>query len=156
MGFSDGGYAGYKLAALHPELVKRLIVIGASDRPKGSRIDQASYTPELLLGQSKDYFESRLALMPEPKRWGECLSWINKLYNEDFISIETFEKIKCPALVMGGDLDGGHSAEALVKASRLISNSSLAIIGGCSHVVFYCNFPAVWDNVDFFLKNGKI
>jgi len=156
LGFSDGGYAGYKLAALHPKLVKKLIVIGASDRPKGSRIDQANYTPELLLGQSKDYFESRLALMPEPKRWGECLSWINKLYNEDFISKETFEKIKCPALVMGGDQDGGHSAEALVKASRQINNSSLAIIGGCSHVVFYCNFPAVWDNVDFFLKNGKI
>ena len=94
--------------------------------------------------------------MPEPKRWGECLSWINKLYNEDFISIETFEKIKCPALVMGGDLDGGHSAEALVKAFRLIRNSSLAIIGGCSHVVFYCNFPAVWENIDFFLKNEKI
>ena len=156
LGFSDGGYAGYKLAALHPDLVKMLIAIGASDRPKGSRVNQANYTPEMLIGQAKEYFESRLALMPEPKRWGECLARINKLYNEDYISKETFEKIKCPALVIGGDRDGGHSAEDLVKASKMIAQSSLAIIGGCSHVVFFCNFPAVWDNVDFFLKNGKI
>ena len=156
LGFSDGGYAGYKLAALHPELVKKMVVIGASDRPRGSRLNSANYTPEMLLDQSKDYFESRLALMPEPKRWGECLSRINKLYNEDYVSKETFEKIKCPVLVMGGDRDGGHSAEDLVKASKMIAKSSLAIIGGCSHVVFYCNFSAVWDNVDFFLKNREI
>ena len=156
LGFSDGGYAGYKLAALHPELVKKMIVIGASDRPKGSRLNSANYTPQMLLDQSKEYFESRLALMPEPKRWGECLSKINSLYNEDYMSRETFEKIKCPVLVMGGDRDGGHSTEDLTKAARMISNSSLAIIGGCSHVVFFCNFPAVWENVDFFLKNEKI
>jgi pimeloyl-ACP methyl ester carboxylesterase len=156
LGFSDGGSAAYTLAALHPELVKKLIDIGSGDHPKDGRVNKANYTPEMLLGQAKDYFDSRLALMPEPKRWGECLAWMNKLYNEDYLSKETFEKIKCPTLVMGGDRDEGNSVEALLKASRMISNSSLAIIGGCHHVVFYCNFPAVWESVDFFLKNGKI
>ena len=34
LGFSDGGMASLKLSALHPELVKKLITIGAGDLPK--------------------------------------------------------------------------------------------------------------------------
>lgn len=38
IGFSDGGYSGLTLAALHPELVKKLVAIGAGDhRPAGRR-----------------------------------------------------------------------------------------------------------------------
>jgi pimeloyl-ACP methyl ester carboxylesterase len=147
LGFSDGGYSGYKLAATHPELVKKLIVIGAADRPKNRTVVKRDYTPELLLSQAKEYFESRLAIMPEPKRWGEILSNINKLYNEDFLSTETFQKIKCPALVMGGDRDEGHPVEGLTTVYRSISNSSLSIINGCDHVVFFCNMEAMWQSM---------
>ena len=34
IGFSDGGMSGLKLAALYPELVSRLIVMGVGDRPQ--------------------------------------------------------------------------------------------------------------------------
>ena len=147
LGFSDGGYAAYKLAATHPELVKKLIVIGASDRPKTRKVVKSNYTPEMLLEQSKEYFEGRLTLMPEPKRWGECLSMLNKLYDEEALSIETFSKIKCPTLVLGGDSDNGHPVEGLAVAYRSIPGSQLSIVPGCHHVVFYCNFPAVWESL---------
>jgi pimeloyl-ACP methyl ester carboxylesterase len=152
LGFSDGGYSGYKLAALYPQVVKRLIVIGASDRPAGSPREQAKYSTENLLKTSEEYFKSRLAIMPQPERWGESLEKLNRLYNEENLSKETFEKIKCPVLLMTGDRDGYHTVEAVVKASRLISNSQLSVIPGCSHVVFYCNFPAVWESIQPFLK----
>ena len=153
LGFSDGGYSGYKLAAMHPEVVKKLIVIGAGDRPKDRKIEKkTNYTPELLLGQSKEYFESRLAMMPEPKRWGECLAKLNKLYDEDYLSKETLEKIKCPSLVLGGDRDYGHTVEALNSAHKYIKDSQLSIVPGCNHVVFYCNFPVVWDSIEPFIK----
>lgn len=155
LGFSDGAYSGYKLAALHPELVKNLIAIGAADRPEGGPREKAAYTPESLLKSSGDFFKSRLALMPEPNRWGENLTRLNRLYNDDYISKETFAQIKCPVLVMSGDRDGGHSVEAVVTAAKMIPNAQLSIIAGCSHVVFFCNFPAVWETTQAFLKNVK-
>ncbi|MEJ7646104.1 MAG: alpha/beta hydrolase [Chryseolinea sp.] len=152
LGFSDGAYSGYKLAALYPDIVKKLIAIGASDRPKGSKREKANYSPESLMAGSGDFFKKRVALMPAPDKWGESLLKLNGLYNDDFISKETFEKIKCPVLVMSGDRDDYHSVEAVTAAARMLPKSQLSIIPGCDHVVFYCNFPATWEAINPFLK----
>ena len=90
--------------------------------------------------------------MPEPTRWNEQLAKLNKLYNEDYVSVETFEKIKCPVLVMSGDRDDYQSLEGIVKCVKAIPDARLSIIPGCRHVVFYCNFPAVWEALQPFLK----
>lgn len=150
LGFSDGGYSAYKLAASYPAVVKKIIVIGAADRPKG-RAEKVNYSKDILLGQAKEYFESRLKIMPQPERWNECLGYLNKLYNDEVLSTETFSKIKCPALVMGGDRDGGHPIEGLTTAHREIKGSQLSIIPNCGHVVFYCNFPSLWEAIKPFL-----
>lgn len=151
LGFSDGAFAGYKLAAVYPQAVKRLVAIGAGDRPTDVNRAKRIYSPAGLLSGSKAFFEGRLALMPEPKRWAECLSMLNQLYNQDFLSRETFGQIRCPVLVMGGDQDAYESVEQLIKAARAIPKSQLSIIPGCGHVVFHCNFPAVWSAVRPFL-----
>jgi pimeloyl-ACP methyl ester carboxylesterase len=44
LGFSDGAYSGLKLAALYPEMIKKLIVIGASDFPKNNNRKKLNYT----------------------------------------------------------------------------------------------------------------
>ena len=77
---------------------------------------------------------------------------MSKLYNEDYVSVETFEKIKCPVLVMSGDRDDYQSLEGIVKCVKAIPDARLSIIPGCRHVVFYCNFPAVWEALQPFLK----
>ena len=82
LGFSDGGFAGLKLAAIHPELVKKLIAIGASDYPLSPTREKYNYTPEGLLKSDSAFFVPKLALMPEPKRWRESLNKCNKMYNE--------------------------------------------------------------------------
>jgi pimeloyl-ACP methyl ester carboxylesterase len=152
IGFSDGAFSALKLTAMHPELVIRLVSIGASDYPKNRPPDNYNYTPESLMKSDSAFFASRIALMPEPKRWRECLSMLNKLYNEDYLSSETFEKIKCPVLVMNGDKDGYNPIDAVVKYKKAIANAQLAIIPGCDHVVLYCNFPAVWESIKPFLN----
>lgn len=152
MGFSEGGYSGLKLAALYPQLVKKLIVIGASDIPKNNSRQKFNYTAKDLMKNDSAFFTARSALMPQPERWNETLSKLNKLYNEDYMSTETFSKIKCPTLVMSGDRDAYHSIEDVVKCAKSISKSQLSIIPGCSHVVFFCNFPAVWEAIDPFLN----
>jgi pimeloyl-ACP methyl ester carboxylesterase len=156
LGFSDGAFSGLKLAALHPEVVNKLITIGAGDFPLASSIGRKlNYTVKSLMKSDSAFFVSRIALMPEPKRWGECLSKLNKLYDDDFISTETFEKIKCPSLIMAGDRDDYNSTEAIVKCAKSIRGSQLSIIPGCHHVVFYCNFPAVWESIRPFLNLPK-
>lgn len=152
LGFSDGGYSGFKLAALYPQAVKKLIVIGASDFPKNNTRKKAAYTADGLMKESPDFFKARLALMPEPGRWNESLLKLSKLYNEDFMSTETFSKIKCPVLLMSGDRDAYHSIDDVVKCSKAIPNVQLSVIPGCHHVVFYCNFPAVWEAIVPFLS----
>lgn len=152
LGFSDGAFGSLKLAALHPELVKKLIAIGAGDYPKNRKTEKYNYTPEGLMKSDSAFFAGRVALMPEPKRWKECLTMLNKMYNEDYVSTETFSAIKCPTLIMNGDRDGDNSLDAVLACAKSIQGSQLAIIAGCWHVVFFCNFPAVWDAIDPFLK----
>lgn len=152
LGFSDGGYSGLKLAALYPQLVKKLIAIGVSDFPKNNTRQKFNYTAEGLMKNDSAFFTGRVKLMPEPQRWNEALSKLSKLYNEDYISTETFSKIRCPVLVMSGDKDAYHSIEDVVKCVKAIPNAQLSIIPGCHHVVFNCNFPAVWEAINPFLK----
>ncbi|WP_188928043.1 alpha/beta fold hydrolase [Puia dinghuensis] len=75
VGFSEGGFAGLELAALHPELVKRLVAMGVGDygedHPKDSH-----YTPENLMRSDSAFFARRLKLMPEPARWREFLDGV--------------------------------------------------------------------------------
>jgi len=151
-GFSDGGFSALKLAAMHPEFVKKLVAIGVGDFPLNAPGRHFNYTPESLMKSDSAFFVSRLALMPEPKRWREELGMMNKMYDNDVISTETFEKIKCPTLIMAGDRDDYNSTESVMKAAKSIKNSQLSIIPGCHHVVFFCNFPAVWDAIAPFLS----
>jgi pimeloyl-ACP methyl ester carboxylesterase len=152
LGFSDGGFSAIKLSALHPELVSKLIAIGVADYPLNNHINKFNYTPEGLMKSDSAFFVSRLALMPEPQRWREDLVKMTKMYNEDYMSTETFEKIKCPALIISGDRDDYHKIEEVVKCAKAIPNAQLSIIAGCHHVVFFCNFPAVWETLQPFLN----
>jgi pimeloyl-ACP methyl ester carboxylesterase len=151
IGFSDGGYAAYRLAANYPAVVRRMVVIGAGDRPAGSK-EGATYSAEALMKSSGNYFKKRLAVMREPERWNESLQMLNKLYAEGVTSTETFTKIKCPVLLLAGDRDNFSPPASLLKAQQGIANSQLAIVPGCGHVVMYCNWPAVWNSVLPFLK----
>ena len=152
IGFSDGAYSGFKMAALYPQAVNKLVAMGAGDRPKDPVRQRASYTEAELMKSSGDYFDGLKKLMPEPQRWNECLSMLNNLYNNEIVSNETFEKIKCPVLVMAGDKDEYASVDKVVSSYKQISGAALSIIPSCGHVIFYCNFPAVWESMRGFLN----
>jgi pimeloyl-ACP methyl ester carboxylesterase len=152
LGFSDGGYSAYKLAALHPSLVKKMIVIGAADRGKTVQREKFNYNKTSLLASSGEFFKGRLALMPQPDRWDDVLGKLNHLYNDENLGAETFEKIQCPVLLMSGDRDQYHPVEGMIAVYKNMKNAQLSFIPGCSHVVFFCNFPAVWAAIEPFVK----
>jgi pimeloyl-ACP methyl ester carboxylesterase len=155
IGFSDGGFSAYKLAAFYPDAVEKMVVMGAGDRPEARMGKNSSYSAESLMASSGDYFKKRVANMPEPERWDESLRMLSDLYNTSVVSKETFEKIRCPVLVMSGDNDEYSNAESVLTAYRNLSDARLSLIPGCGHVILYCNFPAVWESMKGFLGFDK-
>ena len=151
IGFSDGGFAAYKLAAIYPEVVEKMIVMGAGDDPPSDEPGTSNYSADDLMAGMGEYFGKRVENMPEPERWGESLEMLNDLYNSSHVSEETFSKIKCPVMIMSGDADEYSNPAACLAAHNYIPNSTLSIIPGCGHVILYCNFPAVWESMRPFL-----
>ena len=151
IGFSDGGFTALKLAASYPAVVKRLVAIGVNDKPSGGSNHRFDYNATTLMRQDSAFFASRLKLMPEPDRWDEMLQKATTMYNNDYMSAETFSLIRCPALIMSGDRDNYNTNKSVVQCAEYIKGSQLSIIPGCAHVVFFCNFPAVWESLRPFL-----
>lgn len=152
IGFSDGGYTAYRLAADYPQAVERMVVIGAGDSPEGSGVNYG-YSEEKLMKEAGGYFKNRLAAMPEPERWDESLQWLNALYENEVVSEKVFKEIECPVLLLAGDKDQYSDPETLLKAHNYLKESHLSIVPACGHVVFYCNWNAVWAVVEPFLNN---
>ncbi|MCU7549085.1 alpha/beta hydrolase [Chitinophagaceae bacterium LB-8] len=150
LGFSDGAYTGYKLASMYPERVKKLIAIGAGEMYPGPRSFHFSTKEAFSLDSL--YWKQQLALMPDP---GKLQEWFTKLadfYSHLTVGKALFATIKCPVLLMAGELDQNASLPTVVNAYHMILNSQLSIIPNATHGVFLENFPAVWTSMVPFLK----
>ena len=155
LGFSDGGFGAYVMAAMYPEKVEKVVAMGAGDDPVKDSDPGYTYTAKELMAQYPDYFKKRVDHMPEPERWDESLKMLSELYNHSKVSKEVFVKIKCPVLVMSGDADEYSSPERVLAAHSYIPKSQLSLIPGCGHVILGCNLPAVWASMKPFLGVGQ-
>lgn len=147
LGFSDGAYTGYKVASMYPERVKKLIAIGAGEQIPGLRKVVFNRKPE------GDFWEQKLALMPEPERIEEFWKDMEDFYNTMEASKELFMSIQCPVLVMAGELDRNAPLPTVINAYNMIPDSQLSIVPNTGHVVFMQNFDAVWTSMVPFLKD---
>jgi pimeloyl-ACP methyl ester carboxylesterase len=149
LGFSDGGYTAYALAAMYPAKVKKMIVIGAGELYPGLR-----EFPDMKKNRDLDkaYWEQQLKLMPEPGRLDEVFDQVVNCYSRLTVGKDLLGAIKCPVLVMAGDRDQGNTVEHVVAAARMIQRHEISIIPNATHTVFLENFPAVWAAMLPFLK----
>jgi pimeloyl-ACP methyl ester carboxylesterase len=150
LGFSDGAYTGYFLAASHPEKVKNLIAIGAGEWKQGFRT--FNNTRSLIFNLDSLYFTQQLALMLQPQKYDEWLETLNKYYNTVNVSKETLSRIQCPVMVMAGELDQNAPLKTVIAAYEMIPHAQLSIIPNAPHPVFLVNFPAVWASIQPFLN----
>ena len=104
------------------------------------------------MASNADYFKPRLAHMPEPDRWNESLRMLSDMYNNSILSKETLSKVRCPVLLIAGEQDEYFGEQSLRKAHEYLPDAQLTIIQDCGHVVFFCNFPEVWESISEFLK----
>ena len=150
LGFSDGGYAAYKVASMHPEQIDKLIVIGAGELQTGPR--SYNFNQKDALRLDKSYWEQQQALNPEPQKMDAYLADLSQFYNQLTASKAFFETIKTPVLIIAGERDKNAPLSSIINAYNMLPNSQLAIIPHAGHGVFLENFPAVWDSIAPFLK----
>lgn len=150
LGFSDGGYSAYKLGAMFPERVKKMIVIGAGEIRPGLR--EFKFTAKQAMSFDKAFFEQQLTLMPEPNRLEDLFAGVNACYSKLTVSKDLLGSIKCPVLVMAGDKDDSNPVERVVSAARYIPKHQISIIPNTTHECFTENFAATWASIEPFLK----
>lgn len=150
LGFSDGGFAGYKLASLYPERVRKLITIGASEVTAGQR--KFDFSPQQALALDSAYVRQQQALMPQPQRLGEMFTQVASMYNRLTVDRTLMQTIQCPVLVMAGDRDEGNPVDRMFRTAQDLRRGQLGIIPNAGHGAFLSNFPAVWADVVPFIK----
>jgi pimeloyl-ACP methyl ester carboxylesterase len=133
-GWSDGGAVAMQIAIRHPQLVRKLMVIGVSYDNDGLEPAVvkgiASLTPEVI---PKQFYEDYAKVAPDPKQWAGVVSKIRVMATEwKGFSVKDLQAIQSPVLVMVGDRDIVR-AEHGVQMFRLFSNAQLAVLPGVSH-----------------------
>lgn len=150
LGFSDGAYTAYEIAALYPERVERITAIGAGTL-------QAGYFPADSLKISDleqidaEFVAAQKKIRPEPERWQEFLSDYMKFWSEQSIGAETFGKIKCPVLLIGGDEDDHAPVATVLEAHQILANSRLCVVPKAWHTAFLDNFEVTWAAIRQFI-----
>ena len=153
LGFSDGAYTAYKLAAMKPDVVNKIVAIGAGTLKPGFFPDSMPLAN--LEKADPGYMKQVQSIMPEPERLQEFLDDYMKFWNKTEIGKDLLAKIKCPVLLVGGDRDNHAPPETVLEANNMLKDSRLCIVPDAGHASFLDNFPVTWTAIDQFLKKQE-
>ena len=156
-GYSMGGGVALALAMNHPDLVRRLAILGT-----GTGAIEDTYAPETyaqfrsLTPENFNYppaMEAYTRVAPDPSQWPTLVSKIIQLVN-DFrgFASEGVRSIVAPTLIMMGDHDMVRPEHA-VEVFRLIPHSQLAIFPGGDHFVLFASPDTVLSTLLPFLDS---
>lgn len=141
-GFSDGAYTSYKVAAMYPDRVERVVAIGAGTLQPGY------FPPDMkvedLEKADKAFMDQLRKLMPEPDRLQEFMSGYMAFWNKMRVDEDPLAQIKCPVLLIAGDEDDHAPLKTMQEAFQMIPNSRLCIVPKAWHTAFLDNFDVTW------------
>lgn len=150
LGFSDGAYTAYEIAALYPQYVDRICAIGAGTLEAG--FFSGEMNVDDLAKVDADFVAYEKSIMPEPERWQEfCDSYMN-FWSGLSVGEETFSAIKCPTLLIVGDEDDHAPVATVLAAHQLIENSRLCVVPKAWHTAFLDNFDVTWAAIKQFVN----
>jgi pimeloyl-ACP methyl ester carboxylesterase len=139
-GYSMGGVVALGVAIRHPELVRKLIVLGSGARPLKEIFEPEFYkqfqslSPDFAPPVLKEPYDR---MSPDPTRWPILVTKIKDMGNGfKGYSAAEMKTIKAPTLVMLGDRDGVRPEHA-VEMWRLIPGAQLAIFPGGDHFILF-------------------
>ncbi len=170
VGHSFGGRVGIKLAALHPQIIGKLVLVDsagfAMDPNKkslmnaGAKIAKPFFKPKFMQGLRKKIYQSIGAedyiATPELQR-----TFVN-IVSEDLT--EDMRKITCPTLIITGENDQETPIEFGQRMHVLISakggsasgghNSKFIILPNAGHFSFLDKPDEFVQNLNQFLQHG--
>lgn len=148
IGWSDGGIDALLLAIRHPEKVSKIAITGANIWPDSSAIEP------MFVEWIKNANDSLAKLEQKPSVKAQRKLLELMIYNPN-ITTADLKKVKCPALVIGGDNDVIRPQHTMIIAESL-PKSYLWILPNSGHstlVKYKDTFNQVVDS--FFKKPYK-
>ena len=153
LGFSDGAYSAYKVAALYPEAVERIVAIGAGTLRKGF-FPAGSLRVADMEVLDKAFIEQQKNIMPEPERLQEFWTDYTDFWSKTEVGTEVLGAIRCPVLLIAGDEDDHAPLATMMEAEQMIPNARLCIVPKAWHTAFLDNFAVTWAAVESFLRQN--
>ncbi|MFX1406103.1 MAG: alpha/beta fold hydrolase [Promethearchaeota archaeon] len=173
MGASTGGQLVHYLAANHPDVVRKLVIISAAFRlsERGVEIERTAeeYFRQEKYGKALAatldlIFSSKIIkgivkffIRFIGKRWIGKVEYPNDFLNEvmadrDMNFKERLKEIKAPTLVISGELDIAYTTDDVRVTAEGIPNSKLIIYEGYGHNLVMANRKQVQKDILEFLN----
>jgi pimeloyl-ACP methyl ester carboxylesterase len=154
IGTSTGGSIAQQLAADHPDVVRRLVLVSTACRlgPQARELqmrvavrNRAGAPPQALALMAHDLVPPGRGQLPvavagwllgphlvdDPAGLDDMATTIEA---EDGFDLATYPPITAPTLILGGGDDRFYSPALFVETARLIAHSSLRLIPGRGHI----------------------
>jgi pimeloyl-ACP methyl ester carboxylesterase len=138
VGWSDGGIVALLVAIDRPDLVGKLVLIGANYDVSGTMPEAVEMLSSMDPG-GEDMAMFRAAYTAHspdgPDHWPVvCAKFAEMIQREPTIPIDEIARIDAPTLVVAGD-DDIVTLEHTIEMYRALPNGQLAIVPGASHTV---------------------
>jgi len=137
IGWSDGASIGLIVALKRPDLVKKLIFLGAAANLAGSSPMFIEMSKHMTLESMPPMLVAAYdAVSPDgPGHMQVVFTKLVELYQkEPSHDLTELEQVKCPTLVMLGE-DDVPTVEHAAAIARAIPDSQLAVVPGTDHAV---------------------
>ena len=135
IGWSDGGKVGMSLALNRPDLVRKLVLIGAELTEAGGTVaNQALLTPEGLESLKTFFRQLYEPLSPDgPEHFDVVFAkWRQMWENLPDVDLTALKALPMPVLLMQGD-DDCVRIEHTAEVARAIPDARVAVVPGTSH-----------------------
>jgi pimeloyl-ACP methyl ester carboxylesterase len=151
LGISDGGVVGFYLAARHPALVRRLVVLGAAFADRD--LAKTRRWADGVTPQSWPADDSYSKNTPDgPAHWPVFQRKILEMYKAwTGLRPEEITAIRVPTLVVTGDRDYYVSPERAAEVRRALPNGQLCVLPDTTHAQLHLRGPWLNPMIDAFL-----
>jgi pimeloyl-ACP methyl ester carboxylesterase len=134
VGWSDGGNVGLLVAIKRPDLVRKLVTMGANFSADGLTPEAvAAFTPDTPTSVVPVMRDMWKASAVHPERFDVVLEKMERCWNDYEIPSADLARIAVPVLVMVGD-DDISRFEHTIDLFETIPDANLAVIPGASHL----------------------